>query len=78
MFQVDVDFASTDTVQHVLRLIRKHQGRIIDFDPEGPAGGNPNILLSFKTHERAFAFLREHSRDDSITFHMSRIEQISP
>jgi hypothetical protein len=65
MVRLDVDFAYSDTVQEVLRLIRKRRGRIVDFDPDGPAGGNPNVLLSFETKEQALRFLREHSPDDS-------------
>jgi hypothetical protein len=73
MFRLDVDFAFSDTVQQVLGLIRKHRGKIVYFDPTGPGGGNPNILLSFDTQEEALAFLREHSPDDTDTFLLSRI-----
>lgn len=47
MFKVDVDFAWEEKIQDVLKAIRKHRGKIVDFDPEGPGGGNPNILLGF-------------------------------
>lgn len=63
-----------DLVQQVLLLIRKHRGKIFDFDPEGPAGGNPNILLGFETKEQALGFLREHSPGDTDAFSLSRLE----
>ena len=55
MVTVDVDFAYNENIQDVFRAIRKHEGKILDFTPDGPAGGNPNVLLGFATKE---AFIR--------------------
>lgn len=74
MTKVDVDFAYNETIQDVLRSIRKHKGKIVDFDPNGPGGGNPNILLGFDTKQEALAFLNERYPDDSEEFNQSRID----
>jgi hypothetical protein len=37
---------------------RKHRSKNIDFDAAGPAGGNPNVLLSFGTKEQELEFPR--------------------
>ena len=47
MVTVGVDFAYNETIRDVLRAIRAHEGKIVDFDPDGPAGGNPVVLLGF-------------------------------
>jgi hypothetical protein len=70
---VGVDFACDETVQQVLSAIRKFRGRIVNFNPNGPAGGNPNIVLSFKTEKLALRFLRERYPDDDEAFLLSRI-----
>jgi hypothetical protein len=74
MVHLAEDFAYSDTIKKVLLFIRKHRGRILDFNPEGPGGGNPNILLSFESKEQALRFLQEHSPGDSDEFNLSRIE----
>jgi hypothetical protein len=76
MVRLDVDFAYSDTIQQVLRFIRKHCGKIVDFNPDGPGGGNPNVLLSFDSQEQAMAFLREHSPDETDEFNQSRLETV--
>lgn len=76
MVRLDADFAFSDTIQQVLRVIRKHRGKIVDFAPDGPGGGNPNILLSFDTEDQAMAFLREHSPDETDEFYQSLLETI--
>lgn len=74
MVHLNVDFAYSDRIQKVLLFIRKHRGRILDFDPEGPAGGNPNLLLSFESKEQALRFLQEHSPGESDEFNLSRLQ----
>ena len=76
MVRLNVDFAFSDTIQQVLRLIRNHRGKIVDFVPDGPGGGNPNVLLSFESQEQAMAFLREHSPDETHEFNQSRLETV--
>jgi hypothetical protein len=73
MVKVDVDFAWEEKIQDVLKSIRKHRGKIIDFDPEGPGGGNPNILLGFETKKQALEFLNERYPDDTVAFNKSRL-----
>ena len=55
MVTVGVDFAYTETIRDVLRAIRAHEGKIVDFDPDGPAGGNPVVLLGFDNEGRRAA-----------------------
>jgi hypothetical protein len=74
MVHLAVDFAYSDTIKNVLVMIRKHRGRILDFDPDGPGGGNPNILLSFESKEQALRFLQEHSPGESDEFNLSRLQ----
>lgn len=61
---VETDFAYNDPLQVVLKRIRNFDGLIRDFDPEGPGGGNPCLVLSFHTKEDAEAFAKDHSPDD--------------
>jgi hypothetical protein len=75
MVQVDVDFAYNELLQEVLKTIRANKGRIIDFDPTGPGGGNPNILLSFPSEKEAMAFLITRYPDDEESFHRSRVRE---
>jgi hypothetical protein len=72
MVRLNIDFAWNEHLQEVLLSIRKHRGKILDFDPTGPGGGNPNILLSFENREHALQFLRERYPDDSEAFNRSR------
>ena len=74
MVHLTVDFAYSDTIQNVLLFIRKHRGRILDFDPSGPAGGNPNIPSSFESKEQALRFLQEHSPGELDEFNLSRLQ----
>ena len=76
MVRVDVDFAYNEQVQSVLLSIRKHRGKILDFDPTGPGGGNPNILLQFPDKEHGLAFLNERYPDDGEGFNESRLEPL--
>ena len=66
---------TTRTIRDVLRAIRTHKGKIIDFDPDGPAGGNPNVLLGFETKDAALCFLEERYPDDDDEFNLSRIRK---
>jgi hypothetical protein len=72
--RVDVDFADNEQLQGVLLSIRKHRGKILDFDPTGPGGGNPNILLQFPDKQQGLAFLNERYPDDGEEFNPSRLE----
>jgi hypothetical protein len=69
MVTVGVDFAYNETIRDVLRAIRAHEGKIVDFDPDGPAGGNPVVLLGFDTRDDALRFHPE----DGDEFNLSRI-----
>jgi hypothetical protein len=77
MVKVDVDFAWNETIQDVLTSIRKHRGKIVDFDPQGPGGGNPNILLQFAGEAEALAFLNERYPDDGEEFNRSRLHAVA-
>lgn len=76
MVRVDVDFAYNEQLQDVLKSIRRHSGKIIDFDPTGPGGGNPNLLLQFPSKENGMAFLAERYPDDEEEFSRSRLEVV--
>jgi hypothetical protein len=77
MVQVDVDFAWNEHLQDVLLSIRKHRGKIVDFDPTGPGGGNPNLLLQFSDTQKAHQFLTERYPEDSDEFNRSRIHEMA-
>jgi len=74
MVKVDVDFAWNEHLQEVLQSIRKHGGKILDFVPVGPGGGNPNVLLQFPNEQSGLAFLVERYPDDGREFNLSRLE----
>jgi hypothetical protein len=76
MVRFDCDFAWDEPIQEVLLAIRKHKGKILDFDPTGPGGGNPNVLLQFPTEEEAMAFLTERYPDDEEEFSRSRLQLV--
>ena len=73
MVTVGVDFAYNETIRDVLRAIRAHEGKIVDFDPDGPAGGNPVVLLGFDTRDDALRLLKGRYPDDGDEFNLSRI-----
>lgn len=76
-FTVDVDFPWNQGLREVLLMVRKHKGKIIDFDPTGPGGGNPNLLLSFADEQQAMGFLIEHSPPgEDQDFLRSRLEAV--
>jgi hypothetical protein len=76
MVKVGVDFAWNEHIQEVLLAIRKHRGKILDFDPMGPAGGNPNVILQFPDEESGLSFLNSRYPDDDAEFNMSRLEAV--
>ena len=51
-------------IKDVLTRIREHGGSFVNFDPEGPSGGNPDLFLEFPSEQTAVAYLREHYPDD--------------
>lgn len=73
MINVEVDFAWNETIQDVLKGIRKHRGKIVNFEPTGPGGGNPSILLGFETEADTLKFLAERYPDDTEEFNLSRL-----
>lgn len=74
MVRVGIDYAWNEHIQDVLLAIRKHHGKILDFDPTGPGGGNPNIRLQFPDKDKALLFLNERYPDDGAEFNLSRLE----
>lgn len=74
MVTVGVDFAWNERLQEVLVSIRGYGGKILDFDPTGPGGGNPNLLLQFPDKEKGLAFLIDRYPDDGHEFNQSRLK----
>lgn len=68
MATASVIFAYDTPIQTCLKLIEKHRARIVAFNPSGPSGGNPELLLEFRDRATALSLLREHSPDDSEDF----------
>lgn len=60
-FRVDVTFCWDQPIQAALKIIRSHRGKIIDFVPSGPSGGNPLLLLEFSRRSDALALVEEMS-----------------
>lgn len=73
MFKVPVDFAHDEKIQPLLELLSKHKGAILGYDAEGPAGGNPQMLLRFDQRGDAVDYLRERYPDDSLAFCNDRV-----
>lgn len=63
-YRVGVDIDYTTTISNVLSLIERHAGKIVDHVADGPAGGNPYVMISFNDVEHARSFLHEY--DDSM------------
>lgn len=59
MIEVIVDWSTDCGIQDALRLIHDHEGKIVDFNPDGPEDGMPWTLLGFKTKGGALDFLRD-------------------
>jgi hypothetical protein len=57
--EIVVDWCADCGIQDAFRLIRKHAGKIVDFNPDEPTGGMPWTLLGFESRHRALDFLRE-------------------
>jgi hypothetical protein len=76
MVRLDFDFDFNDTLQSVLLRLRKHKAKIVAFDPQGPGGGNPNLLLEFANEQDALAFFRQHSPGETEEFMRSRFETV--
>jgi hypothetical protein len=74
MVRVGVDFAWNEHLQEALLAIREHHGTILDFEPTGPGGGNPHILLQFPDQEKALLFLNARYPDDGTELNLSRLE----
>lgn len=73
-YQLSLDVPYCNTILEVFHLLKKHGAKIEDYEYEGPAGGNPCLLLSFETREKAHALLRECYPDDDDEFLIGRIE----
>lgn len=59
-FIADLDFAYDHPLQDWMKLLAPHGARIERFEPEGPAGGNPRVWLSFPSRHAAAAFLQKY------------------
>lgn len=74
--QVNVDYGSDEQIKNILMMIRKHRGKIVDFNPEGPGGGNPYMLVRFESEVDGVKYLMERYPDDSESFSKSRIRKV--
>lgn len=66
---VDFDIPWNTPISALFSALRPYRVHIINFDPQGPAGGNPNALLTFSDKEEALKFLKNwygdnHGEDD--------------
>jgi hypothetical protein len=68
-----VDYCWDANIQATLKDIEQHDAKIAGHQAVGPAGGNPCLLLEFKSSESALHFLMERYSDDGEEFCKSRI-----
>lgn len=65
MVRISAIFLYSQPIKEVLTQVREAGGRIVDFDPDGPSGGNPELLLEFDKRYPAFVFEKNRYQDDS-------------
>lgn len=74
---VSQDFDANMSIQEALDIISKWNGRVIDFNPRGPGGGNPCISIAFDHKISALNFLTEMApRGESQEFLESLIKPL--
>lgn len=57
---LEIDIVYTAEIGDVLDLIQRHSGTIQRFEANGPAGGNPCLILAFPTSLHASGFVTEY------------------
>lgn len=72
--RVDCDYTYDESIQNVLISLHRHAGKIVAFDPTGPGGGNPNLLLDFPSRAKAMAYFVERYPDECREFLASRLQ----
>lgn len=76
LVRVNVDYAHNEKIQDVLMMLKKHRGKVVDFNPEGPGGGNPCMTVQFESEVDGVKYLLERYPDDSESFSKSRLGKV--
>jgi hypothetical protein len=63
MTKIEIDVIATANLQEFLLTLEGHAGRIVRFEAEGPAGGNPCFVLEFGSDEAAMAYMDDIGLD---------------
>lgn len=74
-YEVDFDYDRAEEAR-VLAELEARGGRVAAMLPNGPGGGNPNILARFETRDQAVEFLCWLDPNETATFHRKRVRLI--
>lgn len=72
-YRIEFDFAASTTLQEFLTHVV--DAKIIDFQPIGPGGGNPRVLLQFAHKEALRVFIMVHDPAEC-ELHLKRAYQV--
>lgn len=65
-FTCEIDLYHKSTISDILSTLEKYDSpTIIQYQSNGPAGGNPNITLQFSDYDTIFGFLTSFYKNDS-------------
>lgn len=63
---IDID-VTDEALEDVTRIIKDLAGEVIDLNPDGPGGGNPNLKIKAQNPEHARQIVREIYKDHDLT-----------
>jgi hypothetical protein len=63
---IDLD-VTDEALEDVTRIIKDLAGEVIDLNPDGPGGGNPNLKIKAQNPEHARQIVREIYNDAGLT-----------
>lgn len=75
-YYVVIDTEKNEPIKPFLYRLFLFSAKIEQFAWEGPAGGNPRIILSFPTETTAVSFLRQYHPGESDDVLKSKIRSV--